>query len=54
LPAYGNRCVNSEYDAVKQLGIQPKPNPTRDRACAKAQRLLEEAIKSSSHENTKP
>jgi len=42
---WGVQCVNPEYDAVKRLGIQPKPNPARDKAAAKAAQLLREAIK---------
>jgi len=43
---WGDRCVNPEYDAVKKLGIQPKPNPARDKADAKAADLLRQAIES--------
>jgi arylsulfatase A-like enzyme len=43
---WGDQCVNPEYEAVKQLGIQPKPNPARDKANAKAAELLRQAIES--------
>jgi hypothetical protein len=41
---WGEQCVNPEYAAVKKLGIQPKPNPARDKAAAKAAQLLRDAI----------
>jgi hypothetical protein len=41
---WGEQCVNPEYAAVKKLGLQPKHNPARDKAAAKAALLLREAI----------
>ena len=43
---WGDLCVNPEYDAVKQLGIEPKPRPRRDQTHARAARLLQQAIES--------
>ncbi len=51
---WGDRCVNPEYDAVKQLGIQPKVSPARVKADAKAAQLLQEAIHAPIQQNTKP
>ena len=46
--------MNPEYDAVKQLGIEPKVSPARVKADATAARLLREAIESPTRKNTKP
>lgn len=51
---WGDRCVNPEYDAVKQLGIEPKVSSARVKADAKAAQLLQDGINEPSRKNTKP
>ena len=46
--------MNPEYDAVKQFGIEPTVSPARQKAYAKSEQLLQEAIANPSRKQTQP